>query len=101
MQSIEVEKDKGNIPSNAISIVGEGIEVFIPFEELVDIEKELERLRGEKDKLAAEVQRASKMLSNKGFVEKAPKSKIEEEEAKLEKYKEMLETVEKRINELN
>lgn len=99
-ESIEVEKDKGNIPSNAISIVGEGIEVFIPFEELVDIEKELERLRGEKDKLAAEVQRASKMLSNKGFVEKAPKSKIEEEEAKLEKYKEMLEAVEKRISEM-
>ena len=41
------------------------------------------------------------MLANKGFVEKAPKEKIEEEEEKLKKYKEMLETVEKRINELN
>ena len=59
-ESIEVEKDKRNIPSNAISIVGEGIEVFIPFEELVDIEKELERLNGERDKLEAEVKRASR-----------------------------------------
>lgn len=99
-ESIEVEKDKRNIPSNAISIVGEGIEVFIPFEELVDIEKELERLNGERDKLEAEVKRASKMLENKGFVEKAPKEKIQEEKAKLEKYKEMLETVEKRISEM-
>ena len=41
------------------------------------------------------------MLANKGFVEKAPKEKIQEEEEKLKKYKEMLETVEKRINELN
>ena len=40
------------------------------------------------------------MLSNKGFVEKAPKAKIEEEEEKLAKYREMLETVEKRIKEM-
>ena len=99
--SIEIREDKKDIPSNAISIVQEGVEVFIPFEELVDIEKELERLNGEKEKLEKEVERATKMLANKGFVEKAPKEKIEEEEEKLKKYKEMLETVEKRINELN
>ena len=97
---ITIEENKDNIPNNAVSIVQEGIEVFIPFEELVDIEKELERLKGEKEKLEAEVARASKMLANKGFVEKAPKAKIEEEEAKLKKYKEMLETVEKRIKEM-
>ncbi len=99
--SIEIRENKKDIPSNAISIVQEGVEVFIPFEELVDIEKELERLNGEKEKLEKEVERATKMLANKGFVEKAPKEKIEEEEEKLKKYKEMLETVEKRINELN
>ena len=99
--SIEIREDKKDIPSNAISIVQEGVEVFIPFEELVDIEKELERLNGEKEKLEKEVERATKMLANKGFVEKAPKEKIQEEEEKLKKYKEMLETVEKRINELN
>lgn len=100
-ESIKVQEDKKDIPSNAISIVQEGIEVFIPFEELVDIEKELERLNGEKEKLEKEVERATKMLANKGFVEKAPKEKIQEEEEKLKKYKEMLETVEKRISELN
>ena len=97
---ITIEKNKDNIPSNGVSIVQEGLEVFIPFEELVDVKKELERLKGEKEKLEAEVARASKMLANKGFVEKAPKAKIEEEEAKLKKYKEMLETVEKRIKEM-
>ena len=74
-ENIIIQEDKKNIPSNAISIVQEGIEVFIPFEELVDIEKELERLKGEKEKLEAEVARASKMLANKGFIEKAPKAK--------------------------
>ena len=99
--SIEIKENKKDIPSNAISIVQEGIEVFIPFEELVDVQKELERLNGEREKLEKEVERATKMLANKGFVEKAPKEKIQEEEEKLKKYKEMLETVEKRINELN
>ncbi len=98
--NIKIQKDKQDIPSNAISIVGDGVEVFIPFEDLVDIEKELERLKTEKIRLESEVARASKMLSNKGFVEKAPKEKIEEEEAKLTKYKEMVETVEKRIKEM-
>ena len=54
----------------------------------------------EKERLESEVERASKMLSNKGFVEKAPKAKIEEEQAKLEKYKEMLESTKKRIEEM-
>ena len=100
-EKIIVEQSKNNIPENSISIVQEGIEVFIPFEDLVDIQKELERLKEEKAKLQNEVERASKMLSNKGFVEKAPKSKIEEEETKLAKYKEMLDTVEKRIQEFS
>lgn len=98
---IMVQENKDNIPNNAISIVQEGIEVFIPFEELVDVKKELERLNVEKEKLEGEVARAEKMLSNKGFAEKAPKAKIEEEEGKLKKYKEMLETVQKRIEEMN
>ena len=97
---IIIKKDKHGIPENSISIVEEGIEVFIPFEDLVDVEKELERLNAEKQRLEKEVERANKMLSNKGFVEKAPKAKIEEEEAKLKKYKEMLDTVENRINEM-
>ncbi len=99
--SIELRENKDNIPSNAVSITEDGIEAFIPFEELVDIEKEKARLEGERARLEAEVERASKMLSNKGFVEKAPKAKIEEEEAKLAKYKEMLEAVVQKIDALN
>ncbi|MCI8392880.1 MAG: valine--tRNA ligase [Clostridia bacterium] len=99
-ENIQVQEDKEGIPENSVSIVSDGIELFIPFEELVDVAKELERLEGEKEKLEKEVERCAKMLSNKGFVEKAPKAKIEEEEEKLAKYREMLETVEKRIKEM-
>lgn len=98
--NIKVQEDKEGIPENSISITGKGIEVFIPFEDLVDLSKELERLNSEKERLEKEVERASKMLSNKGFVEKAPKEKIEEEKTKLAKYEEMLESTVKRINEL-
>lgn len=99
-ENIKVQGNKKDIPQNAVSIVQEDTEVFIPLEELVDIEKERQRLNEEKTKLESEVERASKMLANKGFVEKAPEAKIQAEKEKLAKYKEMLETVEKRIKEI-
>ena len=94
---IVVQESKDNIPQNAISIMGDGIEVYIPFEELVNIEEEKKRLQEEKKKVLAEIERATKMLSNPGFVNKAPESKINEEKAKLEKYKEMLRSIEERL----
>ena len=97
-ENIKVQADKDGIPQNAISILTDGIEVYIPFEELVNIEEEKQRLQQEKEKYEAEIERASKMLSNPGFVNKAPEAKVNEEKAKLEKYKEMLTTVEERLN---
>ena len=88
---IVIVKDEKEVPQNAVSIVVDELKVFIPFEELVDIEEERKRLEGEKAKLEAEVLRGEKMLSNPGFVNKAPETKINEEKAKLAKYKEMLE----------
>ena len=96
-ENLRVQNDKTGIADNAISIVKDGIELYMPFEGLVDIEEEKKRLEAEKKKLEAEVERASKMLANPGFVNKAPKSKIEEEQAKLDKYKEMLKLVEERL----
>ena len=97
---IVIEKDEANIPQNAVSIVVDDLKVFIPFEELVDIGEEIKRLEGEKTKLEAEVLRGEKMLSNPGFVNKAPESKVNEEKAKLENYKQMLKNVEERLASL-
>ena len=72
---IIVQGNKNNIPQNAMSVLSEELEVYLPFDELVDIEEEKKRLQGEKQKLEAEVERASKMLSNPGFVNKAPENK--------------------------
>lgn len=97
---IIVQGNKNNIPQNAMSVLSEELEVYLPFDELVDIEEEKKRLQGEKQKLEAEVERASKMLSNPGFVNKAPENKIKEEKEKLERYKQMLENVEERLSKL-
>lgn len=97
---IIVQGNKNNIPQNAMSVLSEELEVYLPFDELVDLEEEKKRLQGEKQKLEAEVERASKMLSNPGFVNKAPENKIKEEKEKLEKYKQMLENVEERLSKL-
>ena len=97
---IIIVKDESEVPQNAVSIVVDDLKVFIPFEELVDIEEEIKRLEGEKTKLEAEVLRGEKMLSNPGFVNKAPESKVNEEKAKLENYKQMLKTLEERLASL-
>ena len=91
---IHIQKDKTGIKENAISIVEDGIELYMPFEGLVDMEQERKRLEEEKKRLQGEVARCEKMLSNPGFMNKAPQSKIDEEKAKLAKYKEMLSKVE-------
>lgn len=72
-------------------------EVHIPLDELVDFAAELERLTKEKKKLEGEVKRGEKMLSNEGFVSKAPAAKIQEERDKLANYKDMLSKVEERL----
>ena len=99
-ESIELKNNKNGIPSNAVSVVTDGIEVFMPFEDLVDLEAEKERLQNEKTKLELEVARATKMLSNPGFVNKAPEAKINEEKAKLVKYQEMLDSVNERLKNI-
>ena len=97
---IQIQENKENIPQNAMSVLAGGMEVYLPFEDLVDVEAEKQRLQTEKERLISEVQRAEKMLSNPGFVSKAPKSKIKEEKEKLAKYQDMLAKVEERMKSL-
>jgi len=97
---VVIVKDESEIPQNAVSIVVDDLKVYIPFEELVDIEEEIKRLQDEKTKLEAEVTRGEKMLSNPGFVNKAPEAKVNEEKAKLENYKQMLMNVEERLENI-
>ena len=99
-ESIKIQREKDNIPNNAVSLAVPGIEIYIPFEELVDIEKEIERLEKEKLSYQNEINRVEKMLSNEGFMSKAPAQKVEEEKAKKEKYIELLAKTEERLNSL-
>ncbi len=98
---IIVQEEKKNIPQNAMSIVTKHMEVFIPFEDLVEIEAEKQRLTDEVKRLEAEVQRAEKMLANPGFVNKAPEKKVQEEKEKLAKYQTMLVATKERLEKLN
>jgi valyl-tRNA synthetase len=95
-----VQGDKTGIAEDAVSTVIHDAVVYMPFAELVDIEKEIERLSKEQKRLEGEIKRCNGMLNNPNFVGKAPAAKIEEEKAKLEKYTGMLETVTERLNQL-
>ena len=97
---IEISANKENLPQNAMSVLANGIELYMPFEDLVDISEEKERLQKEKERLESEIQRATKMLNNPGFVNKAPVEKVQEEKDKKTKYEDMLETVKNRLEEI-
>ena len=92
--------NKDNLDNNLVSVVVKGGELFLPLLDLVDREKELERLNKEKTKLEGEILRVEKKLSNERFVSKAPEAVVNEERAKGVKYKEMLEAVLERIEAL-
>ena len=92
-KKVLLQETRKDIPEDAVQIVTDGIEVYMPMEGLIDKEAEKQRLEAEKTRLEAEVARCEKMLANKGFMAKAPASKIAEEKEKLAKYQEMLQKV--------
>lgn len=89
--------EKKEIAEDAVSIVVPGATVYLPLEDLVDFEQEMERLTKEEEKLTKEIARAKGMLSNEKFLSKAPEKKVQEEKEKLEKYTQMLAQVQERM----
>ena len=96
-EKILVQQTKENIADNAVSVVVPDAVVYLPLEDLVDFEQEMERLQKEEEKLKKEIKRAEGMLSNERFISKAPEAKVQEEREKLEKYTQMLQQVQERM----
>jgi valyl-tRNA synthetase len=97
---VSVQADKTGIPADAVSSVIPGAEIYLPLEDLIDIEKEIERLEKEMANLQKELDRVNGKLNNQGFISKAPAKVIEEEKAKQAKYQEMYDKVVERLNGL-
>ena len=95
-----VQADKTGIADDAVSAVTSEAVIYMPFAELVDIEKEIERLKKEEEKLEKELARVNGMLKNERFISKAPESKVAEEREKLERYTNMMEQVKLRLAQL-
>jgi len=98
--SVVIQEDKAGIDEDAVSVMIPNAFIYMPFAELVDIEKEIERLKKEKGRLEKEIQRVNDMLGNPNFVSKAPEKKINEEKEKQAKYVQMMAQVEERLAHL-
>ena len=98
---LTVKADRSGIDDSAVSVVIPNATVYIPFEELVDIAQEIERLKKEQKRLEGELLRVQGMLGNEKFMSKAPQQKVDEERAKLEKYTQMKAQVEERLAQLS
>ena len=90
---VKLQQDKTGIQEDAVSAVIPGAMIYIPFADLVDVEKEKERLKREEERLENEIARADGMLRNEKFLAKAPADKVAAEQEKRKKYEEMLEKV--------
>lgn len=99
-KEIHVQQDKAGIGEDAVSAVVSNAVVYLPLEDLVDKEKEIERLKKEETRLTKEIARGEGMLNNQGFLAKAPAAKVEQEKEKLQKYKEMMEKVKVQLEQL-
>ncbi len=100
-QQVCVQGDKAGISQDAVSIVVKDAVIYLPLEELVDLEKERERLGKEQDRLAKEIARAEGMLKNENFTSKAPAQKVEAEREKLKKYQDMMAEVRVQLKKLD
>ena len=98
---VTIQADKAGIGEDAVSTLTADAAIYMPFAELVDLEKEMERLKKEEERLTKELARVNGMLSNEKFISKAPQSKIDEEKEKLEKYTQMMAQVKERIAALS
>ena len=95
-----IQKDKAGIADDAVSVVVPDATVYVPLEELIDFNQEIERLTKEETRLNKEIARAQGMLNNEKFVSKAPEAKVQEEREKLETYKQMKAQVSERLEGL-
>ena len=98
---VSVQADKNGIEDDAVSVVIPGATLYLPLEDLVDFEKEKERLLKEKERLVKELARSRGMLSNEKFLSKAPEAKVQEEKEKLAGYEQMMAQVEERLAQMN
>ena len=87
-------------PENAMAGVVNGVEIFLPLKDLIDVEKETTRLQGEMAKLEKEISRLDKKLSNQGFLAKAPADVVAGEKEKLAGYQEKMDAVKARLEDL-
>ncbi|MCI9098446.1 MAG: valine--tRNA ligase [Lachnospiraceae bacterium] len=97
---IRVQSSREGIPEDAVSVVVSNAVVYLPLDELVDLEKEKERLQKEEKRLTKEIARAEGMLNNPNFVNKAPEKKIQEEREKLQKYQDMMAKVRQQLEQM-
>ncbi|WP_282925692.1 valine--tRNA ligase [Helcococcus kunzii] len=99
LSEVEVIREDREL-ENVATIIKDDYKLYLSLEGLIDNEKELKRLNGEKKKIISEIERAKGKLSNEKFTSKAPEKLVNEEKAKVEKYSKMLVEVEKSISEI-
>jgi valyl-tRNA synthetase len=97
LTEINVIESKTEVPEEVMSAVVDGVEIFIPLDDLLDYPTEFARLKKEEARLESDIQRLKAKLDNPGFVGKAPEQVVAVERDKLAQNTETLEKIRERI----
>lgn len=79
-------EDVGEKPSKSLSAVVEGINIYLPLADLVDLEEEVARIKKDLEQAKKELQRAEGKLANEGFISKAPQAVVDKEKEKVASF---------------
>ena len=95
INNVKLVEDSSEFSNNSVLLTFSDVTVNIPLSSMIDASAEKERIEKEISRLKSEIDRSEKMLSNEGFVAKAPAKLIEAEKIKLAKNRELLADIEK------
>ena len=100
IENIEYLDSIDDANTKYVALHDEKINVFLNMSDAIDLDAEIAKLEKEKQSATSELKRAQGMLKNENFVKKAPEKLIQAEKEKVEKYTDLLEKIELRLNEL-
>ncbi|MCK9524610.1 MAG: valine--tRNA ligase [Limnochordia bacterium] len=95
-----IMQDVGQKPAKALSAVVDGVNIFLPLADLVDMEAEIERTKRDLEQTELDLERAQSKLQNEGFITKAPPQVVDKEREKVESYRATAERLKSLLQEM-
>ena len=83
MEQVTFTEEGAAKPERSLASVLDDVQVYLPVGELLDVDKEIQRLKNDIEKLEKDIEKSKAKLANRQFVERAPAEVIDKEKGNL------------------